>query len=130
MDRLCGTYAPRRAKHQKDGDTTLPNESPSQHNSVNLIEHSASQDTQSIAELGTVQVPEESGESDTKDRTKEASGQAVNSPNLGSGDFPEGGIAAWTVVLGGWCGMFCSFDDLSPALPICGQQHLHKKNNS
>jgi hypothetical protein len=26
-----------------------------------------------------------------------------------SADFPDGGINAWLVVLGGWCGLFCSF---------------------
>lgn len=25
------------------------------------------------------------------------------------GDFPEGGLEAWLVVLGGWCALFCTF---------------------
>lgn len=27
----------------------------------------------------------------------------------GPGDFPDGGAAAWLVVAGGWCALFCTF---------------------
>lgn len=30
-------------------------------------------------------------------------------PGMNPSDFPDGGITAWTVVFGGWCGLFCTF---------------------
>jgi hypothetical protein len=29
--------------------------------------------------------------------------------NTSADDFPDGGLQAWFAVLGGWCGMFCTF---------------------
>lgn len=41
-------------------------------------------------------------------------GGLAQNPAPGAGgtapsDFPDGGLEAWLVVLGGWCGLFCSF---------------------
>ncbi|OIW26894.1 major facilitator superfamily transporter [Coniochaeta ligniaria NRRL 30616] len=30
-------------------------------------------------------------------------------PGMNPADFPDGGLKAWTVVFGGWCGLFCTF---------------------
>ncbi|KAM0277433.1 hypothetical protein ACHAQH_005797 [Verticillium albo-atrum] len=30
-------------------------------------------------------------------------------PGINPADFPEGGLEAWLVVLGGWCALFCTF---------------------
>lgn len=30
-------------------------------------------------------------------------------PGMNPADFPDGGLRAWTVVFGGWCGLFCTF---------------------
>jgi MFS family permease len=30
-------------------------------------------------------------------------------PGMAPADFPDGGLKAWTVVFGGWCGLFCTF---------------------
>ncbi|OAA59581.1 major facilitator superfamily transporter [Niveomyces insectorum RCEF 264] len=30
-------------------------------------------------------------------------------PGLRPADFPDGGLRAWSVVFGGWCGLFCTF---------------------
>ena len=30
-------------------------------------------------------------------------------PGMHPDDFPDGGFAAWLVVFGGWCGLFCTF---------------------
>lgn len=30
-------------------------------------------------------------------------------PGMAPSDFPDGGLKAWLVVLGGWCGLFCTF---------------------
>lgn len=30
-------------------------------------------------------------------------------PGLSPADFPDGGLEAWLVVLGGWCALFCTF---------------------
>lgn len=32
-----------------------------------------------------------------------------NPPGLEPADFPDGGAAAWLVVFGGWCALFCTF---------------------
>ncbi|KAH8680563.1 MFS monocarboxylate transporter [Xylariales sp. PMI_506] len=37
-----------------------------------------------------------------------ASAETATQPNASSGDVPDGGVAAWTVVAGGWCAMFVS----------------------
>ncbi|CAK7229619.1 hypothetical protein SBRCBS47491_007312 [Sporothrix bragantina] len=30
-------------------------------------------------------------------------------PGMSPADFPDGGLEAWLVVFGGWCGLFCTF---------------------
>lgn len=30
-------------------------------------------------------------------------------PGMNPADFPDGGLQAWLVVFGGWCGLFCTF---------------------
>lgn len=30
-------------------------------------------------------------------------------PGMAPADFPDGGLEAWLVVFGGWCGLFCTF---------------------
>lgn len=30
-------------------------------------------------------------------------------PGMSPADFPDGGLQAWLVVFGGWCGLFCTF---------------------
>jgi MFS family permease len=44
---------------------------------------------------------------------REAGEKGAAGPPPGSGfhpsDFPDGGLKAWLVVLGGWCGLFCTF---------------------
>lgn len=30
-------------------------------------------------------------------------------PGMAPSDFPDGGLQAWLVVFGGWCGLFCTF---------------------
>ncbi|KJR88946.1 monocarboxylate transporter [Sporothrix schenckii 1099-18] len=30
-------------------------------------------------------------------------------PGMSPADFPDGGLQAWSVVFGGWCGLFCTF---------------------
>lgn len=55
------------------------------------------------------------------DEKKEAAGQPPppppGGPQPGSGwhpsDFPDGGLEAWSVVFGGWCGLFCTFGFVS-----------------
>lgn len=39
----------------------------------------------------------------------EKSGAVPVVGGINPADFPDGGTAAWLVVLGGWCCLFCSF---------------------
>jgi len=46
------------------------------------------------------------------DIEQEAQSEKKKAPVIGGvnpADFPDGGLEAWTVALGGWCCLFCSF---------------------
>ena len=63
--------------------------------------------------------PEDVAEADVEEAAKEKAeqqqqqGPPAGGPPPGSGwhpsDFPDGGVQAWLVVFGGWCGLFCTF---------------------
>lgn len=64
--------------------------------------------------------PENVAEADIEDEKAESKSDvaaAAPGPPPGSGwhpsDFPDGGLQAWLVVLGGWCGLFCTFGFVS-----------------
>ncbi|UNI17429.1 hypothetical protein JDV02_003772 [Purpureocillium takamizusanense] len=42
----------------------------------------------------------------------------------GPGDFPDGGVEAWLVVLGGWCALFCTFG-LINCVGVFEQYYVH-----
>lgn len=54
----------------------------------------------------------EAGEKVTEGQQQMAA-EKDTGPHPGSGfhpsDFPDGGVQAWLVVFGGWCGLFCTF---------------------
>lgn len=58
----------------------------------------------------------EEGIDEKKNDDAPATGAAAG-PQPGSGwhpsDFPDGGLQAWLVVFGGWCGLFCTFGFVS-----------------
>jgi hypothetical protein len=39
----------------------------------------------------------------------EAAPAPTGPPGFNPADFPDGGMEAWLVVLGGWCALFCTF---------------------
>ncbi|CAK7205798.1 hypothetical protein SEUCBS139899_008577 [Sporothrix eucalyptigena] len=57
--------------------------------------------------------PEESDESNTNNTKTEdvpaAPAPPAGPPGMNPADFPDGGLQAWLVVFGGWCGLFCTF---------------------
>ncbi len=56
-------------------------------------------------------LPESQGIADA-DIEREAQSENEKVPVIGGvnpADFPDGGLEAWTVALGGWCCLFCSF---------------------
>lgn len=61
--------------------------------------------------------PENVAEADIERKKADASADATAGPPPGSGwhpsDFPDGGLQAWLVVFGGWCGLFCTFGFVS-----------------
>ncbi|KAM4057918.1 major facilitator superfamily protein [Hirsutella rhossiliensis] len=44
-----------------------------------------------------------------RDMSADAKPEAGPPQAAGPGDFPDGGAAAWLVVAGGWCALFCTF---------------------
>lgn len=79
-----------------------------------------SQNKETIA--NTFAEPENVAEADIekgdKDMEKQQpAGPPAGGPKPGSGwhpsDFPDGGLQAWCVVFGGWCGLFCTFGFVS-----------------
>lgn len=85
------------------------------------LERISSQNHETLANI--IAEPEEVAEADIEkgrqlDAEKEATGDApAGGPPPGSGwhpsDFPDGGLQAWSVVFGGWCGLFCTFGFIS-----------------
>lgn len=61
--------------------------------------------------------PENVAEADIEQNKGDAPAQPAAGPPPGSGwhpsDFPDGGLQAWLVVFGGWCGLFCTFGFVS-----------------
>ncbi|KAF5022438.1 hypothetical protein F66182_5523 [Fusarium sp. NRRL 66182] len=50
----------------------------------------------------------ERGQDDEKEKQSQVSAAGLPSQTAPP-DFPDGGLEAWLVVFGGWCGMFCTF---------------------
>lgn len=61
--------------------------------------------------------PENVAEADIEKGNGDDTANAPTGPPPGSGwhpsDFPDGGLQAWLVVFGGWCGLFCTFGFVS-----------------
>ncbi|PSR85698.1 riboflavin transporter MCH5 [Coniella lustricola] len=74
-----------------------------------------------VSHIAETNTDEEKGPSSIDDNTTEdaaaGSEAAAAGPLPGFGwhpsDFPDGGFEAWSVVLGGWCGLFCTFGFIS-----------------
>ncbi|KAG9250560.1 major facilitator superfamily domain-containing protein [Emericellopsis atlantica] len=64
--------------------------------------------TANAVEPNTVMAADLERASLAQDTTKDAS-PPVTAPGTAPSDFPDGGRAAWLVVLGGWFAMFCTF---------------------
>ncbi|KUI56393.1 Riboflavin transporter MCH5 [Cytospora mali] len=79
------------------------------------LERIPSQNSHTNANIFTE--PEDVAEADIEEAAKEAAekkdGPHAGHPPPGSGfhpsDFPDGGLQAWLVVFGSWCGLFCTF---------------------
>jgi hypothetical protein len=57
----------------------------------------------------TVPEPENVLEADLEKAGVHPAPQTGFPPGMAPADFPDGGLKAWTVVFGGWCGLFCTF---------------------
>ena len=77
-----------------------PSYEQSPHRDSNLpVDHSESSDVEIIKDS----MPE--GEAEPEPETK----LKVESTGPNPKDFPDGGLQAWLVVVGGFCAIFCSF---------------------
>jgi hypothetical protein len=68
--------------------------------------------SQQRSTLGDTREPETVVEADlekTGVHPPPAPENAAGPPGMNPADFPDGGLKAWTVVFGGWCGLFCTF---------------------
>lgn len=71
------------------------------------LERIPSQQSQTIA--NQIPDPENVIEADLEKAGIHPPPQNHMPPGMNPADFPDGGLAAWTVVFGGWCGLFCTF---------------------
>lgn len=51
----------------------------------------------------------QTGESNSPSALPDSDAEKASTPAFPGGSSPDGGTAAWLVVLGGWCTSFCSF---------------------
>lgn len=65
--------------------------------------------SQQRSTLGDTREPETVAEADLEKTGVHPSPQNAGPPGMNPADFPDGGLRAWTVVFGGWCGLFCTF---------------------
>ncbi|CAK7227138.1 hypothetical protein SCUCBS95973_006441 [Sporothrix curviconia] len=52
---------------------------------------------------------EENNNNNQNNKDESAAPPPAGPPGMSPADFPDGGLEAWLVVFGGWCGLFCTF---------------------
>lgn len=116
--------------HNGDATTAVHNNEKEDHTSYDLTRRSLdripSQNKETQANI--IAEPEDVAQADIerqaatslsekKSDATESTAAAPAGPQPGSGwhpsDFPDGGLQAWLVVFGGWCGLFCTFGFVS-----------------
>jgi hypothetical protein len=65
--------------------------------------------SQQHSTLGEQREPENVVEADLEKTGVHPPPANAGPPGMNPADFPDGGLQAWTVVFGGWCGLFCTF---------------------
>jgi hypothetical protein len=65
--------------------------------------------SQQRSTLGDTREPETVAEADLEKTGVHPAPPNGAPPGMSPADFPDGGLKAWTVVFGGWCGLFCTF---------------------
>jgi hypothetical protein len=89
-------------KHDAGSYTQQPSSKETSH------ERTPSQQSTPVAAL-TIPEPENVLEADLEKADIHHPPPSGFAPGMAPADFPDGGLKAWTVVFGGWCGLFCTF---------------------